>query len=75
LKFIFRLKKAIARILIGYFIIVNSQFSVEAYSDFSATEHITLNTVRLGWVIIGVAIFDFILTPILESLVFKEEEE
>lgn len=75
MKFIFRLKKAIARILIGYFIIVNSQFSMEAYSSLSATEHITLNTIRIGWVIIGVAIFDFIFTPIFESLVFKEEEE
>ena len=46
-------------IFVGYLIVVNSEYAASAYEP-RWVEHLTLNTLRLGYAIVAFAIFEFI---------------
>lgn len=46
-------------IFVGYLVVVNSEYASAAY-DPRWVEHLTLNTLRLGYAIIAFAIFEFV---------------
>ena len=45
-------------IFVGYLVVVNSEYASAAYEP-RWVEHLTLNTLRLGYGIVGFAIFEF----------------
>jgi len=57
-RFIDKIPKTIAWIMLGVFIVVNSAFTAERYAHHGVVvEHFTLNATMLGWTIIGTAVF------------------
>jgi len=46
-------------IFVGYLVVVNSEYASSAYEP-RWVEHLTLNTLRLGYAIVAFAIFEFI---------------
>lgn len=46
-------------IFVGYLIVVNSEYAASAYEP-RWVEHLTLNTLRLGYAIVAFAVFEFI---------------
>jgi len=80
-----RIPALIMWLFFGYLVVVNSQYSAETYTNYPGMEHITLNTLRLGYAIIGGAIFDFFFLSIrdhhyrtqelLKPVVFAGDDE
>lgn len=59
-----RIPRLVAWLFFGYLVVVNSEYSAVKYADYPGMEHFTLNTLRLGYAIVGGAIFDFIFLTI-----------
>jgi cell division protein FtsW (lipid II flippase) len=57
-------------IFIGYLVVVNSEYASAAYEP-RWVEHLTLNTLRLGYAIVAFAVFEFIFHSLRDRRIRK----